>query len=342
MKRKFRRRLILAFMLLIAAGAGFLYALLWVPNRFSEDRVIIVSKGQSFHSVVSSLEDAGILRSRWSFVTAGRILGLTTKMQIGKYRFHSGMTNKDILEDLQSGESTELISVTIPEGLRATRHAQIFAKRLGIDSSRFMELVYDDDLIADLGVKAKNLEGYLLPNTYTFYWQTDEGDILRQMIAACLNEFTDSIRASLERNDRTIGEVLTLASIVESETSIDSERPLVAGVYVNRLKKRMRLEADPTIQYILPDGPRRLYFSDLKVESEYNTYLRYGLPPGPINNPGVASIRSAIAPATNNYLFFVADGKGGHTFTRTFDEHRKAIKQLRRVRDFRELVRQEG
>jgi UPF0755 protein len=144
--------------------------------------------------------------------------------------------------------------------------------------------------------------------------------------------FADSLQRRARQIKMTINEVLTMASIVEGETILDRERPIIAGLYYNRLRRRMKLEADPTIQYIISDGPRRLLYLDLRTESPYNTYQKYGLPPGPINNPGRKSILAALYPAKHNYLYFVADGTGGHRFARTFEEHLKNVRAYRRAR----------
>ncbi len=327
------RRFLLIATLFVALSASLAaYLVLWLPNSFTGDRFVIVSRGESFAQVTDSLEKAGILRSRLLFSAAGRFRGLTTKMQIGKYRFKPGVSNTDILENLRFGMTLEAITITIPEGLRASRQAHFFARGLGIDSVRYMTLVHDSTFIRSFGITAPSLEGYLMPNTYQFYWQTDEAEIITQMVRGFRKAVTDSLLDMSAREGMTLGEVLTLASIIEAETSVDSERTIVAGVYRNRLQKRMRLEADPTIQYILADGPRRLHFSDLQRESPYNTYRNYGLPPGPINNPGLASITAALFPKKHKYLFFVATGEGGHTFSRTFSEHLRAIQSYRKKR----------
>jgi UPF0755 protein len=251
------------------------------------------------------------------------------------------MSNTEILEDLRTGKTIEAITLTIPEGARATRQARIYAKHLGIDSSRFMALVYDTVFARSQGIASSSFEGYLMPNTYKFFWQEDEAEVIRAMVQEFWRVLDDSLEQIVTSKGRTLHEILTLASIVESETSIDSERAMIAGVYLNRLKKKMRLEADPTVQYILEDGPRRLYYSDLQKESAYNTYLHRGLPPGPINNPGKAAIYAAIFPAKNKYIFFVASGGGGHKFSKTYEEHMKAVRRLRKLRAQR-AAKQEG
>jgi len=337
-----KRFLLIVLSLLLVGGGIGVYLTLWAPNTFENDRFIMVSKGETFLQVVSSLENAGILRSRLLFDAAGRWLDLTTKMQIGKYRFKSGMSNKEILEDLREGKTVELIGVTVPEGFRAVRQARLLAKNLGIDSARFMALVEDTALARRLHIPASTFEGYLMPSTYKFYWQTDEAEIVTAMVNEFWQVFNDSLRLAAETRGKSIHEILTLASIVEMETAVDSERAIIAGVYNNRLRKNMKLEADPTVQYVLEDGPRRLYYSDLQRESAYNTYLHRGLPPGPINNPGRSSIYAALFPARNKYLFFVASGEGGHTFSKTYQEHLKAVRHLKKIRAEKEAAKEEG
>ena len=317
------------------------YEILWAPNSFEGDRSLTVSRGENFQQVLDSLENGGIIRSRALIDAAGRILGLTTKMQIGKYRFTSGMSNREMLEDLRSGRTIEPITVMLPEGVKAARQAKILARTIGIDSVRYMTLVYDSNFAHGLGVQANSLEGYLMPDTYKLYWQMDEELIIREQVEEFWKFMNDSLRAELDSTGRSLNHVLVLASIVNAETAIDSERALVAGVYYNRLERRMRLEADPTVQYILLDGPRRLKLSDLHRESPYNTYRNYGLPPGPIGNPGRASILAALFPVRHRYLFFVANGQGGHTFTRTFLEHRRAARRYRKFRNAQEAMREE-
>jgi UPF0755 protein len=325
---KQRRNIILA--LIAVLFFFFVYEIFWAPNTFENDRFIIVSKGENFSQVADSLQHAGIIRNRFLFVFAGRVLNLTTRMQIGKYRFKSGMSNKEILEDLRLGKTIEFITVTVPEGLKATRVARIYARTLGIDSSRFMLFVNNSEFAQSLGAGSNTLEGYLMPKTYKFYWQEDEGVIAEEMVEQFWNIFDDSLRSSIGVRGFSLHEILTLASIIEAETAIDSERTLVAGVYYNRLKKNMRIEADPTVQYIIEDGPRRLRYSDLHRESPYNTYRHYGLPPGPINNPGKASIIAALYPKRHRYLYFVANGQGGHTFSKTFADHQRAKQKYKK------------
>ena len=158
----------------------------------------------------------------------------------------------------------------------------------------------------------------------------------------CIPFLQERVRARLQSRGWSVNDLLALASIVDAETSIDSERVVIAGVYYNRLERKMRLEADPTVQFILEDGPRRLKFSDLHKESAYNTYRHTGLPPGPINNPARASIYAALYPTRHTYYFFVANGLGGHTFTRTYSEHRRAAQRFHKFREQQDASKEQG
>lgn len=304
-----------------------LYYILWLPNEFEGEKIITVSKGDTFSAIVDSLEKIRAIRSRLTFEIAGRLLGLTTKMQIGRYRFRRGMSNSEMLYDLHFGRSVQLITIVIPEGLKATRQAKIFQRELGIDSSRFVKLVFDSNFVRQVNVQSTSLEGYLMPNTYQFFWQPDEELIIRRLVNEFWKVVNDTVLQRIEHLGMTLHDVITLASIVEGETKIDSERAIVAGVYLNRLRKKMPLQADPTIQYVLEDGPRRLKRSDLRRESPYNTYLHYGLPPGPVNNPGKNAILAVLYPRTHRYFYFVATGQGGHTFSQTYSEHQQAARK---------------
>ncbi len=326
---------------IVLVVVGLVYETFWAPNTFPGDRFVMVSKGESFSQVVDSLQKAGVIHSRFFLSLAGRLHGYTTRIQIGKYRFRSGMSNNEVLLDLRYGTTVEMITVTIPEGIRTSRLARLLARDLGIDSSLFMKLAHDSVFINSLGEGAGSLEGYLLPNTYTFDWQTGEDRVIREMVDQFHKTFSDSLKARARSLRMTVNQVLALASIIEGETSIDSERVLISGVYHNRLKRGMRLQADPTIQYIIGNGPRRLVRSDLQIESVYNTYRHVGLPPGPVNNPGKSAILAALYPKKHKYLYFVANGQGGHKFSKTYAEHEQAVRQYRKWREEQDAIKKE-
>ena len=311
----------------------FLFSIFWVPNSFDPSpQFVTVSKGQTFSSVADSLSQKGILASRFTFKLAGRLLGVTQKMRVGKYSFATGATNFRILSDIGEGLSSVKTPITFREGLRAKTYARILKRNIAIDSARFMSFFTDTSLIGIYPHHSSSLEGYLMPDTYGFGWQDDERQIVETMVAEFRKFFVDSLQLRMKKLGYNLNEVLTMASIVEGEAVYDDERPIIAGVYYNRIKLNMPLQADPTIQYIVADTPRRIYYDDLKVKSPYNTYLRYGLPPGPINNPGRQSILAALYPAKHNYLYFVSDHNGRHRFTRSYSEHLKNVRLYRKAR----------
>jgi len=329
-----RSPLVLIGVGLLGLFIGVSYGIVYGANTFddAERKVFFVSNGERFDEIVDSLEAQGIIRNRAMFEFVAMLFGGTSSLKVGKYIFESGASNAHIFQTLRSGEGNQLIHVTVLEGTFARTQARIFARAVGVDSSRFIEQVYDSSFARSLGVEASSLEGYLLPETYAFTWQQDERQIIRALFGEFEDFFADSLHQRADEMGMTVHEVVTLASIVEGEAILNEERPIISGVYHNRLRRGMRLEADPTIQFILPDGPRRLLYADLEVDNPYNTYRYRGLPPGPVNNPGKASIIAALYPAQHDYLYFVANGKGGHWFSRSYAEHSKYVQMYRRDR----------
>lgn len=316
-----------------------LYHVVLGPNYFPEERKeFFVSKGQIFSQVVDSLETQGVIRNREFFIFVSKLYGGASKIRVGKYSFESGVSNRDIYLSLREGVGIVPITVTIPEGIVARTQAHILARKIGIDSARYVALVHDGALAHTLGVTGPSLEGYLYPDTYLFFWQADEKEVIKKLVEQFQHFYDDSLRATANAMGWTTNEVVTLASIIEGEAVLDSERKIISGVYHNRLGKGMRLQADPTVQYILEDGPRRVRYSDLKIQSPYNTYRNKGLPPGPVNNPRGASILAALYPQKNGYLYFVANGVGGHWFSSSYDEHMRYVRKYRRDRARREAI----
>lgn len=330
--RLFHRFVIIAvtFGVLIFAFAYFVFLMPYLYND-PKGKVVTIPRGASFRSAVDSLVSSGAIRNEWSFQVAGRLMGYTKTIRTGKYLFVSGLSNLDILRDIHEGSSRLIIPVTIPEGWRIEQIARRYKHEIGIDTEKFLELCHDSVFIHDQGIEEKSLEGYLMPETYAFYWQTDEHEILERMLEGFKHFYDDTLLERQRGMKASQQEILTLASIVEAESSMEDERPLIAGVYWNRLKKRMRLEADPTVQYALGEC-RKMNYKDLKFNSPYNTYQRYGLPPGPINNPGKSSIRAALFPQQHNYIYFVATGLGGHHFASKFSDHQRNVIKYHRTR----------
>ena len=338
MKSRLFHRSVIITVIFCAFMFSFAYYIFLLPYHYDDPKgkVVTIPRGASFRSAVDSLVSSKAIRNRWSFQIAGRLLRYTKTIKTGKYLFISGQSNLDILKDICVGKSRMIIPVTIPEGWRIEQMARRYMREVGIDAEEFLALCHDSVFIHDQGIEAKSIEGYLMPETYAFYWQTDEREILERMLDGFKHFYNDTLLERQRKMKASQKEILTLASIVEAESSIDDERSVIAGVYWNRLKKRMRLEADPTVQYALGEG-RKLNHRDLNFNSPYNTYRHYGLPPGPINNPGKSSIRAVLFPQQHEYLYFVATGAGGHRFARSYNEHQKNIIKYHRTR--RELKR---
>ncbi len=288
--------------------------------------------------VAMLLEESNLIRNRGSFRWAAWITGAERKIQPGRFLIPHGVSNSEIIRCLMKpGIRTR--DVIIPEGLTSRQIAGIFRRDLSIDSTDFVNLCEDSAFAAELGVIAGRLEGYLFPDTYNFYIESSSRDIIKRMVKHFFDVFDDSTKSRLEITGFNIHQAVTLASIIQGEVIIDDEASFVSAVYHNRLKRGMLLAADPTIQYILPDGPRRLLNRDLEIDSPYNTYKRRGLPPGPVNNPGQVALEASVNPADVDYLYFVAKGDGSHAFNRTHTGHTRDKQKFQQVR--RQVARQE-
>ncbi|GAB4332031.1 MAG: endolytic transglycosylase MltG [Calditrichia bacterium] len=288
------------------------------------DRVAVeIPRGSSLRQIADILKQKGALQNETLFVLLGKITDKQTRLQAGYFWVPKGLHPWQLLNYLTRPEAAT-VRVTIPEGKTLEFYASVFSQKLGTDSSRFMQLVTDSSFCKQLGVQAATLEGYLLPETYFLPKHMDEESIIKYLVQQTEKIFqADTVLLQLKKLNMTVHQILTLASIIEGEAMVDSERVVISSVYHNRLRKGWHLRADPTIQYILPGKPRRLLFKHLEIDSPYNTYLYKGLPPGPINNPGKRSILAALFPAQTDYLYFVARGDGGHYFSRTGREHAK-------------------
>ncbi|MHB9029508.1 MAG: endolytic transglycosylase MltG, partial [Candidatus Latescibacterota bacterium] len=224
------------------------------------------------------------------------------------------------------------IRITVPEGYNIREIASILQKKAGVDSSSFVMFAMNTPIAESLGVDKETQEGYLYPETYFIAERSRSLDVIRRMTAQFQEVFVDSLRTRAKTIGLTVNEVVTLASLIETEAANAGERPTVSQVFHLRLKLGYPLQANPTIQYILGEK-RRVLAEDLDIESPYNTYLHKGLPPGPIASPGIASIRAALYPAATKYLYFVSDGDGSHIFSETLDEHNSAVAKYLRKRN---------
>ena len=301
--------------------------------KSSEEKKFIVEQGKNLDEIIEGLYNDDIIPAKLLFKVAVKISGKEGQIISKSYLFKTGLNNLELIDLLTDKNLTQFTKITIPEGYTIKQIGKLIEKKLSLSGDIFYKETRNDSLISLLGLKGKirNLEGFLFPDTYEVQINTDE----RKLVFLLFNEFRQKIIYSgiigndLQDADTGLLKIITLASIVQGETKLEEEMPVIAGVYTNRISKGMKLEADPTIQYILPDGPRRLLYDDLKINSPYNTYLNKGLPPGPINNPGISAIKAALDPDDHNYFFFVATGKGGHKFSGNYQQHMEAVKEYR-------------
>jgi len=303
-------------------------------TRTGETRTIFVRPGASIDDIAKDLVSAGLLKSPFAFSILARLTRTDRQLKAGQYTFHRGDSVLSILTVFVRGMSGQNL-ITIPEGQTARDIARILEGRLGTDSEEFLAAVADSGLVAEAGAPAgATLEGYLFPETYAFLPTTAPATIVRTMALKARRVLDEELaRGGPIAVELTPHEILTLASIVEAEAMRAFERPRIAAVYLNRLRRHMLLQADPTVQYALGGHRARIYYSDLRVQSPYNTYLNPGLPPGPIGNPGRASIQAVLNPTPGSRdLFFVARGDGTHIFSETGAEHLEAVARVRASR----------
>jgi UPF0755 protein len=313
-----------------------------IPDYNNEEvKTIIVDipKGSTLQTIADTLKINGLIEDTELFKIWIMSLGKEKDIKAGHFEIPLGLNYAQLAKYLSRAKAKQ-IKVTLLEGWQIEEIALKLNKELGINKERFIKLTKDTVFIKEFGIKSNNLEGYLLPETYFFYWGMSEKSIIEIMIKNCLALFDSSAQVQLNKLKMNQHKILTLASIIEGEAILDEERPTIASVYYNRLGKRIKLQADPTIQYILKGPPRRLLYKDLEIDSPYNTYKYYGLPPGPINNPGKNSINAAVYPEKSKYLYFVATGDGGHAFSKTAAEHARAKGKFNKIR--REVRRKQN
>lgn len=298
---------------------------------YTDDRKRVeIKKGQRTASILETLKKEGILRDHYVPMVYMKILRNRDSMKAGVYEFTKPLSAADVIEKLVKGE-VSLRSITIREGLDRFAIAKIFAGQ-GLGTEEEWRKITDDaELIRDIAPEADSLEGYLFPDTYKFDPGTSAATIARAMVQNFRSHWGNEL--STITTGLGVHQTVTLASIVETEAQLPRERPIVASVYFNRINKRMLLGADPTVIYALKLANRwdgNIRKADLQIESPYNTYRVPGLPPGPIANPGLASLRAAAAPATTNFLYFVAKNDGSHVFATNNAEHNRNVEVYQR------------
>ena len=321
--------LLLIVVLIGGAGGWWVYSQTIEPYRgYSEPEVFVdIPAGSSTATIASRLVEAGVVRDTRTFQVALWISGRSRSLRAGEYRFEAPMHALDVIDKIARGDVYRR-RLTFREGLTISEMAQVFEERGFGSAADFRKAAENAALIHDLDPDARDLEGYLFPETYALPRGTTAAVLVSQMVEGFKNALTPDIRSNATAAGLTIRQLVTLAALVEKETGTASERPLVAAVYSNRMKIGMGMQADPTVIYALQKAGRydgNLRREDLQFDSPYNTYRYAGLPPGPIAAPGKASLEAAAKPADVDYLYFVSKNDGSHVFASNLEEHNKNV-----------------
>ena len=338
MKRAF---LLLVLIALVGAAAvgGSVYKRTRDPFKGYEaaEQFVTIEPGSATRTIGQRLIAAGVVRDELTFRAAVWRTGRARQLQAGEFRFDRPMTPVEVIEKIARGDVVQR-RITFPEGLTAREMARVYEQHGFGKAAAFLQAAEDPAAIRDLDPDAGDLEGYLFPETYTMPRDATAATLVASMVARFRQLFTPEMQRAAHTVGLTMRQAVTLASLVEKETAVAAERPLVAAVYLNRLKIGMGMQADPTVIYALQRAGRydgNLRRDDLQFDSPYNTYRYSGLPPGPIAAPGLASLQAAVAPATVDYLYFVSKNDGSHVFARTLDEHNQNVHRFQ-VQYFRD------
>ena len=332
--------LLLVIGLLGAAGVGALiYMRTSEPYRGYEgpEQFVVIESGSTTRVIGEQLVRAGVVRDDAAFRAALWRTGRARALQAGEFRFDRPMTPVEVIEKIARGD-VHSRRITFPEGLTVAEMARVFEQQGFGKAADFVKAANDAAPIRDIDGVATDLEGYLFPETYLMRRDTTAAGLVQMMVSRFRQLFTPEMQRAAEPLGLTTRQVVTLASLVEKETAVPAERPVVAAVYLNRLRIGMGMQADPTVIYALQRAGRydgNLRRDDLAFDSPYNTYRYPGLPPGPIASPGLASLKASVAPADADYLYFVSRNDGSHVFARTLAEHNENVRQYQ-VLYFRE------
>ncbi|WP_207478482.1 endolytic transglycosylase MltG [Arenibaculum pallidiluteum] len=318
--RRLLRRTAAAVLLLIAIASGSAFIVLRaisMPGPLAQERAVVIPRGAGVDTISRLLAQAGIVRESWQVMLAARLRSANRQLRAGEFLFPAHVSAVDAIEILRSGQPI-VRRFTVAEGLTAAQVIQLLER---------------DPSLAG-AVPPVPPEGSLLPETYHYTWGDQRADLVERMRSKMREALAELwARRSAATPVKTPEEAVVLASIVEKETSVPEERARIAGVFANRLAAGMRLQSDPTVVYAVTGGSgplgRSITRADLRMDSPYNTYLVDGLPPGPIANPGLASLEAVLNPEPHQFLYFVADGNGGHAFARTLAEHNRNVARWR-------------
>lgn len=293
---------------------------------------VMVPSGASLRQAADSLKKAGVIRSTRAFSLYAKFTGRDRSIKAGTYLIDRGASWRNVIDALVAGRGI-VFTVTIPEGWDVRAIVPSVASTMKVPAPALDSATRDTALIRRLGIPTPTLEGYLFPETYLMPEGSNPLSIVRRLVNEFERRWKPEWNDRLKALDMTRHEVITLASIIEKEARVAAERPIISAVYHNRLRRKMLLQADPTVQYALGRHTARVLYRDLRVDSPYNTYRHVGLPPGPIASPGSASIEAALFPADVPFLYFVAHPDGHHEFRATLREHNEAVRRMRALRN---------
>jgi UPF0755 protein len=310
------------------AAVGLLLSIIGCSTPKGAPIRVIVPKGASFSTATDSLERAGLVGSNRFFRLYARAIRKDRNIKPGTYLIKRGTPWSEIVAALHGGHGL-VNTVTIPEGFTIAQIVPLLAQSLSVPEDSVKAAVGDTALFSRLRLPAKSLEGYLFPDTYAFPDGTRARDAVLEMVKRFEREWKPEWDAKIATHSLTRHQAVTLASIVEREAKVAGERPVIAAVYLNRLRAGMLLQADPTVQYARGSHTARVLHKDLEIDSPWNTYRYPGLPPGPIASPGGASLAAAVSPADVPFLYFVAMPDGHHEFRKTLAEHEVAVRAAR-------------
>ncbi|MCI0474605.1 MAG: endolytic transglycosylase MltG, partial [Ignavibacteria bacterium] len=303
----------------------------------SSDVLVNIPRNTSVSRAITIFNEKELLTPNWYYKFIVKVYSKVSGDGIyaGSYMYQKGNTNFELLYSIFTGKQLCVRRVTFPEGIKLERFASIVQKELAVDSVAFINFVKSDSLLKANSIPAASAEGYLMPNTYEFYWKQSIPEIVSTLIKAQDKIWNEKFANDAKAEGKTRHEILTLASIIEAEAPNNQDKLRVSGVFYNRLKRNMPLQSDPTVLYALKIHKERVLYRDLEVDSPYNTYRHIGLPPGPINSPGVKAIEAALNPEAHDYLYFVAagDGSGRINFSRTGQQHIYNVQNYRRNRE---------
>ena len=325
---------------LILLVVGYIYIQIGPYNKNSKKDILIeIPKGATLTKVSSILEENKLIKNRVLFKVVSKFKEDNNGVKAGKYLLSQKYSNSEILDVLISGKTyNDGIKVTIPEGSTYKEVIKYLTNKKIGKAEVYEELINNPKEFYDkykflYEKDITTLEGFLYPDTYYFEKDMSEKDVISAMLKRFSEVYTPELKEKQKKMGLTLQQVINMASIIEKEAVKDVDRPKIAGVFYNRLEIGMPLQSDATIQYIFDERKHIVSYSDLKIDSPYNSYLNKGLPPTPIANPGIKSIEAALEPEDNDYLYFVATVDGGNNYSKTYDEHLKYVKEYKENRD---------